>query len=63
MLTVNTCVKYGLFNGASGRVMVTIYLDGRKPSDGLPDVVMVEFPSYTGLPLYLETLKWYLLSQ
>ena len=57
MLTVNTCVKYGLFNGAAGRVKDIIYRDGRKPSDGLPDVVMVEFPSYTGPPFIPENPK------
>ena len=51
-LTVNTCVQYGLFNGATGTVVDIIYKNGRT-NDTLPDVVMVDFPKYTG-PSFLE---------
>lgn len=33
-----------------------IYLDGKKPQDGLPDVVMVEFFTYTGPPFTEDKL-------
>ncbi|XP_021373892.1 ATP-dependent DNA helicase PIF1-like [Mizuhopecten yessoensis] len=57
MLSVNLCVSFGLFNGAMGKVMDIVYLDGKQPSDSLPDVVMVEFPSYTGPPFLKENNK------
>ncbi|XP_021343371.1 ATP-dependent DNA helicase PIF1-like [Mizuhopecten yessoensis] len=48
MLSVNLCVPYGLFNGAMGRVTDIIYLENKRYPQSLPDVVMVEFPNYTG---------------
>ena len=48
MLTSNINVPYGLFNGSMGTVVDIIYCDGRSPSDSLPDVIMVNFPKYTG---------------
>ncbi|KAK3104656.1 hypothetical protein FSP39_007268 [Pinctada imbricata] len=48
MLSVNLCVPFGLFNGAIGYIVDIIYENQRKPADGLPDVVMVNFPNYTG---------------
>lgn len=50
MLTVNLNVTYGLFNGSMGQVVDIIYLNGRTPVEGQPDVVMVNFTKYTGLP-------------
>ena len=50
MLTINISVPFGLFNGALGHVVDIIYKEGRKPEDGLPDVVMVDFPNYSGPP-------------
>ena len=52
-LSANLCVPFGLYNGAPGKVRDIVYKDGRKPSDGLPDVVLVEFPKYSGPP-FLE---------
>lgn len=49
-LSVNLSVPYGLYNGAAGTVIDILYLAGRKPCDGLPDLVLVEFPNYTGPP-------------
>jgi hypothetical protein len=49
MLTVNLNVAFGLFNGSMGKVIDILYLhDG--PPNSLPDVVMVDFPKYTGPP-------------
>ncbi|KAK3093512.1 hypothetical protein FSP39_016633 [Pinctada imbricata] len=56
MLCVNLCVPFGLFNGALGYVVDIIYKTGRRPTDGLPDVVMVNFPNYTG-PSLIPELK------
>lgn len=50
MLTVNLNVTYGLFNGSMGQVVNIIYLNGRTPVEGQPDVVMVNFTKYTGPP-------------
>ena len=49
-LTSNLAVQYGLYNGATGYVEDIIYCNGRSPKDGLPDVVMVIIPKYTGPP-------------
>ena len=57
MLTCNLNVEYGLFNGAIGKVIDIIYLDGRNPKDSLPDVVMVEFYRYTGPAFVTENSK------
>jgi signal recognition particle subunit SEC65 len=57
MLSVNLCVSYGLFNGSIGRVVEIVYKNGRTPSDSLPDVVMVEFPHYTGPPFLQQYPK------
>ncbi|WAQ97057.1 hypothetical protein MAR_029747, partial [Mya arenaria] len=48
MLTVNLCVPFGLFNGATGIVQDILYLNDRRPPDSQPDVVFVYFPSYSG---------------
>ncbi|XP_053391813.1 uncharacterized protein LOC128554571, partial [Mercenaria mercenaria] len=49
MLTVNLCVKYGLFNGAIGIVVDILYPEDKKPSsDTLPTAVMVQFNNYSG---------------
>jgi hypothetical protein len=50
MLTVNLCVKFGLYNGAIGSVFDIIYPANKKPTDCLPNIVMVDFPNYTGPP-------------
>jgi hypothetical protein len=49
-LTVNINVSCGLFNRATGTVEDIIFLNGKSPKDSLPDVVMVNFPSYSGPP-------------
>ena len=49
-LTSNINIPYGLFNGSMGTVVDIIYCDGRSPSDSQPDVIMVNFPKYTGPP-------------
>ena len=54
MLTSNLSVKYGLFNGSVGIVEDIIYMNGKKPSEGLPDAVMVSFFKYTGPPFIRE---------
>ena len=56
MLSVNLCVQYGLFNGAMGIVRLIIYKAGTKPPD-MPDVVLVQFPGYSGLPFIPENPK------
>ena len=56
MLSVNICVKFGLFNGANGKVVDIIYL-GEKSNNSLPDVIMVEFLNYTGPPFIAENPK------
>ena len=48
MLTANMYVPYGLFNGSMGRVEEIIYNTGDSPKTSLPNVVIVEFPNYTG---------------
>ena len=51
MLTCNILVKHGLFNGAVGTVKDIIYSDGKSPRDRcLPEVVLVDFPEYSGPP-------------
>ena len=57
MLSINICVKFGLFNGAIGNIVDIIYLNGNKPENSLPDAVMVEFHSYTGPPFVDENPK------
>ena len=57
MLSVNLCVPFGLFNGATGTVVDIIYLNGKRPENSLPDVVMVEFDSYTGPGFVQESKK------
>lgn len=49
MLSVNLCVRYGLFNGAIGIIEDILYFSERRPP-ALPDVVMVHIPSYSGPP-------------
>ena len=56
MLSVNLCVPLGLLNGATGTVVDFIYLIGKRPENSLPDVVMVEFDSYTG-PAFVQENK------
>jgi hypothetical protein len=48
MLSVNLCVSFGLYNGAIGKIIDIIYLEGNIPENSLPAAVMVEFPNYTG---------------
>ena len=48
MLSANLCVPYGLYNGANGTIADIIYPDGKGPHDGLPSLIMVEFPNYKG---------------
>ena len=51
MLSCNINVPHGLFNGSMGTVIDIIYSDGERPNDSIfPDVVVVEFPLYTGPP-------------
>jgi hypothetical protein len=57
MLSVNISVPFGLFNGATGNIVDIVYLNGKTPKDGLPDVVMVHFQSYTGPPFMKENPK------
>ena len=52
MLSANLCVQNGLYNGATGTAVDIIYSNGRT-NDTLPDVVMVEFPKYSG-PAFLD---------
>ena len=52
MLSANLCVQNGLYNGATGTVVDIIYSNGCT-NDTLPDVVMVEFPKYSG-PAFLD---------
>ena len=47
---MNTCVQFGLFNSATGTVVDIIYKNGRKI---FLDVVMVDFPKYTG-PAFID---------
>ena len=47
MLSVNLCISFGLYNGAIGKIIDIIYLEGKNPENSLPDAVMVEFPNYT----------------
>ncbi|XP_053405155.1 uncharacterized protein LOC123560749 [Mercenaria mercenaria] len=54
MLTVNLCVKYGLFNGAIGTVFDIVYPPNKMPTECLPTVVMVQFPNYTG-PAFIQS--------
>ena len=60
MISVNLCVKFGLFNGSVDNVKDTcilyMHLNGRKPP-ALPDVVMVDVPNYSGLPFITEKTK------
>jgi hypothetical protein len=37
MLSVNLCVPYGLFNGATGKIVEIIQLSGKRPENSLPD--------------------------
>ena len=57
MLTCNLNVPFGLFNGATGKVVDILYQSGRRPPDCFPDVVMVHFHSYTGPPFISEDPK------
>lgn len=56
MLSVNLCVQFGLFNGALGHDVDIVYKNGRNPSYGLPDVVMVIFLNYSGPPFIHGTV-------
>ena len=56
MLTSNLNVSYGLFNGSVGKVVDIIYTQGKTPASDLPDVVMAEFPTYSG-PSFYESTK------
>ncbi len=49
-LTVNLSVRFGLFNRALGKIVDIIYLNGKRPTTDLPDVIMVKFDTYTGPP-------------
>ena len=49
-LTVNLCVPYGLFNGSPGEVIDILYLNNNTLQKTLPDVVLVNFPGYSGPP-------------
>ena len=53
-LTSNLAVQDGLYNGATGYIEDIIYCNGRSPKDGLPDVVMMNIPKYTG-PLFMDS--------
>ena len=57
MLYVNLCIPYGLINGAVGTVVDIIYKTGCNPINSLPEVVMVEFPNYSGPSLTEENPK------
>jgi len=57
MLTVNLCVPFGLFNGAMGFIVDILYHNGKPDPGTLPDVITVEFPSYTGPPFIQESPK------
>lgn len=56
MISVNLCVKFGLYNGAIGIVEDIIYYNDKRPPS-LPDVVMVEVPNYSGPPFIPEKPK------
>ena len=57
MLSVNLCVQYGLFNGAMGTIKDILFGAGKGPSNALPEVILVEFPGYTGPPFLSENKK------
>ena len=57
MLSVNLCFPYGLFNGATGKIVEIIYLNGKKPENSLPDAVMVAFETYKGPAFIQENSK------
>ena len=58
-LVYNMNVEWGLFNRSVGKIVDIVYLNGRKPLDGgFPDIVIVDFPSYTGPPLLDEFPTW-----
>ena len=50
MLTMNICVNVGLVNGSMGDIVDIIYQTSKHPD--LPDFIIVEFPSYTGIPFF-----------
>ena len=50
MLNGNIDVAHGLFNGSVETVVGILYFNGRRPSDSLPNVVMVQFGNNTGPP-------------
>ena len=57
MLSVDLCVPYGLFNGATGTIVEIIYLNEKRPENSLPDAVMVEFETYKGPAFIQENSK------
>ena len=57
MLSVNLRVHYGLFKGATGKIVEIIYLNGKWPENSLPDAVMVEFETYKGPAFIQENSK------
>ena len=65
ILTHNLWVSAGLINGTRGTVRAIVYRDGRRPDHPnpacrLPDAVLVERPSYAGVPFFSEPprSKW-----
>lgn len=56
MISVNLCVKFGLYNGAIGIVEDIIHCNDRRPPS-LPDVVIVEVPNNSGPPFIPEKPK------
>ena len=53
-LTVSLSVHHGLFNRDPGKIVDVIYLNGKRPKTDLPDVVMIDFDTYTG-PSFIDT--------
>ena len=48
VLTANLWPQAKLVNGSRGTVTYIVFKEGRGPEDGLPALLVVTFPSYTG---------------
>ena len=57
-MTLNMLAEHGLYNGSRGTVIGWDYVIGETPHrNELPKVVVVDFPSYTGPPFYVQS-RW-----
>ena len=50
VLTSNLWPQAKLLNGSRGTVTYIVFGEGKGPGDGLPDLLVVTFPKYTGPP-------------